>query len=58
MVGPREHDGSEIPWNHTDSCSTAVVAQNDLTFQDDNAYPHRARIVVDYVQQQSIHTLP
>ena len=35
-----------------------LVAQTGLTFQDDNARPHRARIVTDYVQQQGLQTLP
>ena len=33
-------------------------AQTRLTFQDDNARPHWARIVTDYVQQQGLQTLP
>ena len=35
-----------------------LVAHTGLTFQDDNARPHRARIVTDYVQQQGLQTLP
>ena len=35
-----------------------LVAQTGLTFQNNNARPHRARIVTDYVQQQGLQTLP
>ena len=35
-----------------------LVPQTGPTFQDDNARPHRARIVTDYVQQQGLQTLP
>ena len=35
-----------------------LVAQTGLTFQDDNALPHWARIVTDYFQQQRLQTLP
>ena len=35
-----------------------LVAQTGLTFQDDNARPHRFRIVTDYVQQQRLQNLP
>ena len=29
----------------------------NFTFQDDNAMPHRARVVVDFLRQHSITTL-
>ena len=35
-----------------------LLAQTGLTFQDDNARPHRTRIVTEYVQQQELYTLP
>ena len=31
-----------------------LVAQTGLTFQNDNAHPHQARIVMDYIQQQGL----
>ena len=34
-----------------------LVAQTGLTFQDDNARSHRARIVTDYIQQQGLQTI-
>ena len=55
-------DGNMTAAKYRDEILTPIVEplvnRTGLTFQDDNARPHRARIVTEYVQRQGIPTIP